>query len=316
MKFKKLIKSTLLATTIFASINSSAVEMDEASWYLNVDLNTIKQSPLKSIMDNKSDDLNKAIGIFMGNEFYDQIDQITLYGETKGLEDFSVLIQGDFTENAKHQFFSHPKINLDENYIKFNSAKIHQWNINENTKIIGLEEEIKFDSHHENDKELNLYLTELSPRLIMISRDLADTKRWIDNDYNINDISQNGVFSVIVNLQEALAHGGMKIEDGEMDFHSKVLSKVSQLSFSIIEDGSQYLLEASLAAEDEATALQVEQVLNGLLALNALSNNTDNPLHSELLKQLKVERSDLNILISTNVSSDLVINYIAQKHTH
>jgi hypothetical protein len=314
MKFKNLIKSTLLATTIFASLNSSAVEMDEASWYLNVDLTSIKQSPLKSIMDHKDKDLNKAINIFMGNEFHDQIDQITLYGETKGFEDFSVLIQGDFTENAKHQFFSHPQIKLDENYIKFNNTKIHQWSINENTKIIGMEEEINFENH--KDKEFDLYLTELSPRLIMLSRDLADAKRWIDNDYSINDISENGVFSVIVNLQEALAHGGMKIEDGEMDFHSKILSKVSQLSFSIIEGESEYIFEAALAAEDEATALQVEQVLNGLLALNALSNSNDNPLHGELMKQLKIEKSDLNLLISTSASSDLVINYIMQKHSH
>ncbi len=312
MNIKNLIKSTVLSATVFLSFNALAVDMNAASWYLNVDVNSIKQGPLKSILDHKDEDFNKVVNIFMGKEFHDQINQVTLYGDTEGFEDFSILIQGDFSENAKHQFFNHSNIKLDESVEVYNNSRIRKWSINSNTKIIGMEEEAKFDE----DSNLELYLTEITPNLIMVSRDLSDTKNWLSNKYDINDINQNGLFSVIVNLQEALAHGGMKIEDGNMDFHSQVLKKVSQLSFSVIEDGANYILEAALTSEDDATAVQVEQVINGLIALNGLSNVSDNPLHEQLMGNLNIDRDGLNIIISSSVSSDLIVEKIAENHSH
>lgn len=312
MKIKTTVKSLILSASLFAAFNSNAVNMNDASWYLNVDVESLKQGPLKSVINTDDKEFNEIINVFLGEDFHQQINQVTLYGDNHGFSDFSVIIQGDFTEKSRQDLFNHKNVNLDEEVIYYNNHPIHQLDINKNIQVLGYEEKLTLD----DETEIKLYVTELQPNLIMVSRDLSDTQNWLSNKFNISDISQSGLFSVIVNLQQALAHGGMKFDKGNMKMHSEILKKVSQVSFSVIEDKDAYILEAALTTDDEATATQVQQVLNGLIALNALSNVTENALHTQLMSNLDIQRNGFNIIISTSVETDLIVNLIAEKHRH
>lgn len=312
MKIKTTIKSLFLSASLLAAFNSNAVNMNDASWYLNVDIDTLKQGPLNSVMKIEDEEVNEMINLFFGAEFHQQVNQITLYGDNEGFGDFSVLLQGDFTEKSRQDLFNHKNIKLDEEVIYFKDHPIHQFDINKNIQVLGYEEKVTID----DETDIKLYVTELQPNLIMLSRDLSDTQSWISNKFNVNDISQSGLFSVIVNLQQALAHGGMKLDKGNMKMNSEILKKVSQVSFSIIEDKDSYILEAALTTDDDATATQVLQVLNGLIALNALSNVSDNELHNQLMSNLDIQRNGFNIIITTSAETNLIVKSIAEKNIH
>ena len=305
---------TLMMLCLIWSINSQAVEVSSADWTLSVNLNAIKASPLAAIIDEKhgkDDDALELMAHVFGPDFADQINEIHLYGAVGGQDDFSVLVQGDFTSESRAAFFAHDNLRIDSRDISFGNHTIQEWEINENTAIINFD-----GAEHiaDADKELTLYVAEVGSDLIMLSRDLNDVQSWLSGHNSYNDFSQNGIFSMIVNVQEALARGGMKMGGHHGAFQSDLMKKLSQVSFSMIEDGDNMLIEAALSAKDQETTAQIQQVLNGLIALNALSNkNIDNDFGASLLSNLKIENNGDHIIVSSFAPFAL-IEEIREKH--
>ena len=303
----------LTSVALMASFNSQAVEPDAADWFLSVDVASIKNSPLADIIDDEHGEKDGALEMLshvFGDEIPDQINEINLYGSIQGKEDFSILVQGDFTASSKDAFFAHENLKIDSRELSFGNHTIKEWTFNGNTSIVGFEDEDIADV----DTDAIVYVAEVRPDVIMLSRDLKDVKSWLSGQNDFSELSQNGIFSVIVNIQEALASGGVKVGGHHNAFQSDLMKKISQISFSMLEDGENMLLEAALSTTNEDTAAQVQQVLNGLVALNALSNkNLDHDLGAQVLSNLKIESNGSNIIVSSYAPFELIKQHKADE---
>ncbi|WP_395376144.1 hypothetical protein [Marinicella sp. W31] len=308
-KKKRHLFTMLVSVSLMISFGSQAVEPDAADWFLSVNVSSIKNSPLADFIEDEHGEKDGALEMIshvFGDEIPDQINEINIYGSIQGKEDFSVLVQGDFTTASKDVFFAHENLQIDTRELSFGNHTIQEWTFNESTSIVGFEDEDITDS----DTNAIVYVTEVRPDVIMLSRDLKDVQNWLSGQNDFSELSQNGIFSVIVNVKEALASGGIKVGGHHNAFQSDLMKKISQISFSMIEDGENMLLEAALSANDKETAAQIQQVMNGLVALNALSNkNLQNDLGAQVLNNLKIESNGSNIIVSSYAPFALI-----QKH--
>jgi len=313
-KKKRPLFTTLMVLCLTFSFNSQAVELNAADWFLSVNVATIKSSPLGAIIEEKSDaDDDEAIALLshvFGPDLPEQINEVNIYGSVNGEDDFSILVQGDFTTSSKAAFFAHENLRVDSRDITFGSHTIQELTINENTAVIGFDGD---EDIADVDTDVVVYAAEVRPDVLMLSRDLQDVKNWLSGQHDFSQLSQNGIFSMVVNVQEALARGGIKVDDHHHAFQSDLMKKLSQISFNLIEDGENMLIEAALSATDNDTAAQIQQVLNGLVALNALSNkNLQNDFGAQLLSNLKIESNGNNIIVSSYAPFALIDELKAQ----
>jgi hypothetical protein len=310
MKIKKSPPVLLLLLLTVFSIQSFAGGIQDATWYVSIDVDKVENNKIyQLLLDNKQQ--------FSDNESFElskipsEISHITLYGDAKGSEDATALIHGDFSrfslnEHILKLIYSHDEIS---NKIKDSviSYKKHEINV---FKV----DETKIDSDHK-DKEI--YLSKVNNGLTVISFKINEVEKWLDNVYSEKSMKNDSLFSVEVDVASALAHMGVNLDDHNFKMQSEIFKKVSQVSASLSESNDDIEVVVALNASDEANAVQIEQVINGLIAMKNLSGgNDDNQLQAEFLQNLTIERSESSILISSYASYDNVKESVLSQSDH
>jgi len=93
---------------------------------------------------------------------------------------------------------------------------------------------------------------------------------------------------------------------------STVFQKINHLSASVMDMGSNLNVEAALGTRDEATAQQVQQVINGLVAMNALSSQADrSEAWMTMMNKLSVVKKGQDLILSTSIPFDIAIEAVA-----
>lgn len=302
---------------IFWASNAFAINMSNAGWYLHLDAKQIQNGPMASIIKNEEKDVEEFIDMVLGHEFRKQIDQLTVYGDQAGYQDFTILLQGDFSKEAKTTLFSKFELGKDYSTQKVSGTVVHQWkfdgidsekmdqkaatengNKNKNGKAPKIE--INFDK---GEKPLQLYAAEISKNLIIVSHDFDEVKQWLKGAYSAKQLKRDGIFSVVVHLDRSLAHGGMNFgpENIDLGFDSKIMKKVDQVSFSVTDVKEVFHLEVGLVGKDEKVAKQIKDLVNGLLALRAMAGDEIDNEAKALIDNLKIEMDGVNILLTSSI---------------
>ncbi len=299
----------LLASSAFA------VNMNDANWYLHVDVSSLKSSNLAEFVKDKKNqhidaddkDLELFLDSTLGKEFKNQIQQITVYGNQAGYGDFTLIAQGSFSKKAKAAFFDRVKLGADSSSSKFNGSTINKWTFE------GYESEEKdADGEHkisihidDDDKPLVLYSAEIDSKMIVVSKDQDEVKAWLKGSYSKKNLKGKGVFSVVVHLDRAIAHGALNFNNtANMDFvfDSKMMKKITQLSFSLREDDEDAFVEVGLVATDEKVAMQLRNIANGLIALQSMAGDIDKDIQS-VIQNLSIDVDGVNLLLKTSIST-------------
>ncbi len=292
-----------------------AVNMNDADWYLHVDVNSLKSGALAEFVKEKKnqhvggddEDLDLFLNSSLGKEFKNQIQQITVYGDQAGYGDFTLIAQGSFTKEAKEAFFDKIKLGSESSRSKFNGSTINKWTFD------GYQSEQKdSDGHHkinidlgDDDKPLVLFSAEIDSKMIIVSKDVDEVKAWLKGSYSKKNLKGEGVFSVVVHLDRAIAHGALNLNDAsDMDFgfDSKMMQKISQFSFSLREDDDNATIEIGLVASDEKVAVQLKNIANGLIALQSMAGDLDEDIQS-VVQNLSIDVDGVNLLFKTSIST-------------
>ncbi len=297
MKHNKPFTSFLFAVLILLSFQSAA-GLNDATWYVSVDVDQIENNEIYKFFEAKvksseTDDFVKIP---------DEISYISLYGNAKGAEDATAVIHGDFSQ------FSISEHLLELLYTHESDAAdmIEESTVNyKNNEIKSL----KVDEGHSGDAK-EVFFSKVNSGLTVISFQLDEVKNWLDNNYDNHEINQGSLFSVVVDVQSALAHMGMNIDSNNHMMQSEIFQKVAQVSASASEVNSDMVLDVALSTNDEATAVQIEQIINGLVAMNNLSGANDkNELHATFMQNLNINRNGNDILMSTYASIEDIKRY-------
>ncbi len=283
-----------ISLLISLSFNSQAVAYDQANWYVTVDVSQVRNKIVPLLSQNKNAHIQTSINKHLPQE----VQQISVYGHSEAENDLSLVVSGDFITFEVNEYIN-SLMYLVEAEKDFNVALF-------NTNIYNGRSIEQYKATGKNDSK-SFYSAKVNDNLIVLSMDENEMKNWIDNKYNSNELKNSGLVSVLVNIESAMAHMGADLSSNKNSFNSAVFQKITQFSASVIEAGENLVIESALSTADEATAKQLEQVLNGLIAMNALSNlDNDNPVLSALVSGLTISNQGNELLLSTEFAINLI----------
>lgn len=302
-------KATLLCTLLIVFSFQSLANINDANWYVSIDIDQIESNEIFKALDMKSD--KSSDDFFLNLEkIPDEISYISFYGDAKRAQDATAIIQGDFSDFSINEYvlnflYTQDDISqlIKESTLKYKGNEIQVLKI------------MDYDGQPD-DSPKKAYFAKVNNGLSVISFQLDEIYDWLNHDYDNHDFTKGSLFSVVVDVQSALAHMGINIDENDHMMQSQIFQKVTQASASLSEVNNDMLIEIALTATDETTATQVELVINGLIAMSGLSGVTaENEIQSKLLANLKVERDGNNILINTYASREELMK-IASKQNY
>ncbi len=284
-----MISLLLLITAVF---NVQASKYDQANWYVTVDVEQFKAKVLPLLPKSSKNDANFSIK----DNLPDEIQQFTFYGNSEVENDMSIAISGDFAAFSLNEYITELMYTIDEE------------------SPVSLSETSGYNGHNiehytisDHDKNKSFFSTKVSSDLVVLSFEKAEVQNWIDDKYDSNELHHSGLVSVLVNIESAMAHMGADLKSNKKAFNSAVFQKITQFSASVIDAGDNLAIESALSTADEATAKQLEQVLNGLIAMNALSDlGNENPLLSAVVSSLSISNQGSELLLSTEFALSLI----------
>ena len=285
-------KKLCIVLVFLVASSVQATNFDQANWYLSADIAKIKDRFMPHIIKNKA--ANKSLK--MTALIPEAMTQITLYGQTNQDDDVTAVIRGQFNQFSVSDYIA--KLNL-------LSDKGDELTVDSSLDYKGTTIE---HIQSKEDDQVSIYASTLNPQLMVVGFDLAEVKNWINGRYAESDVIPGGMITLLVNVDAAVAHMGADLSKDNGGFKSTVFQKINHLSASMIDDVSSLTVEAALGTRDEATAQQVQQVINGLVAMNALSSQTDrSEAWMTMMQQLSVVKKGKDLILSTSIPFDIAI---------
>ncbi len=276
-----------LTLTLAWSINAQATAYDEANWYFSVDIEQVRSKIMPLIPKHKDAHTDFSINEHLPTEVH----YVTAYGHSEAEDDLSLVLKGDFSSFTLNDFINDLMYLVEEDK-DVNIALFNTYTVN--GQVV---EEFRVEGGKENK---SFFSSKLDNQTIVVSLDEAEVKNWANDDYSGHDLNSSGMVSLLVNIESAMAHMGADLSSNSKPFNSEVFKKITQFSASLYESEQNINIDAALSTADDATAKQLEQVINGLIAMNALSNmNEDKPVLAALLSGLVISNQGNDLLISS-----------------
>ncbi len=285
-------KKLCIVLTFLVASSVQATNFDQANWYLSADIAKIKDRFMPHLVKNKAADKSLKFSAL----FPDTLTQITLYGQTNQDDDVTAVIRGQFNQFSVSDYIA--KLN-------FLADAGDELNVDSSLDYKGTT--IEHIQSNEDD-EVSIYASILNGQMMVVGFDLAEVKNWINGRYAESDVIPTGMLTLLVNADAAMAHMGADLSKNNGGFKSTVFQKINHLSASMTDQGSSLAVEAALGTRDEATAQQVQQVINGLVAMNDLSTQSDqSEAWMTMMQTLKVVKKGQNLILSTSIPFDVAI---------
>lgn len=272
-----------------------AANFDEANWYLSADIVKIKERFMPHIIKNKA--ANKSLK--MTALMPEAMTQITLYGQTNQDDDVTAVIRGQFNQFSVSDYIAKLNLLADEG---------DELTVDSSLDYKGISIE---HIQSNEDEDVSIYASTLNQNMMVVGFDLAEVKNWINGRYSESDIIPTGMITLLVNVDAAMAHMGADLSRDNAGFKSTVFQKINHLSASVIDQDDSLMVEAALGTRDEATAQQVQQVVNGLIAMNALSDQSDkSDAWVGMMQKLRVVKKGQDLILSTSLPIDAAVEAV------
>ncbi len=309
MNMKTINKLIIVLVTVLISIQSNAVGMKDATWYLSIDVNQVTNNEFFKHMHGQSEQSDDKH--FDLETIPKEIEFITLYGDSRGSDDATAVIRGDFTQFSAHDFALDFIYSKKENAAKLITESALSYAGND-IQVLTVKDESELN---DDTKAKEVYFSVINDGMSVVSLDLDEVKNWIDNADSPIDFNDGKIFSVLVNVKSALAHMGMNLEGNSHMLHSKIFKKVTEVSASVTEVNADIVIEVALTSDDIATATQIQQVISGLIAMNNLSGaNADNPLHAMFMQNLTIKKNGNIVRVNTFGAIDKLKSMDVNQH--
>jgi len=286
-------KLMYIMSLLLLSLSVQAANFNEANWYLTIDVAQIRDRIVPLLPDIKKAQKHLKIDALVP----EGVGQVTLYGQSNQDNDLTAVFHGQFDQFSIPDYVSQLMIAANEfDTLAVNSMKAYKGRV------------IEHISSTDDDDDVSIYASAVNSHTMVVSFDQAEVKNWIDQRYSDQALVPGGLVTLLVNVESAMAHMGADLSDDQGNFKSTVFQKINRISGSVIDDGANLLIEAAFGTRDEATAKQVEQVINGLVAINALSNQaTESPALATVIQKLRVINQGKDLIFSTSIPFDLAI---------
>jgi len=309
--YMKFLKPILTSAAVLSLAFSGTVQagFEQANWYLQVDMPAYNGSELSKKLVNEAGEEPGIILAIMGKDIAEQAKTVVLYGTELEEDGLSVLVEGKFAanKNAIVKFWQESglteskKVNGTAIYSGIYEPKeLEKHNtattVDEDGNVV--EGSNKVNINFDKDNDTKVYASIYSDSLIVMSKSAQEVESWLNNQYKWQPDAQQGVFKVVVDIEKALMHGGINLDEAQeaIQFESISAKQLVQVSAKYQEFDNQAELQVGLQTKDFETANQIKSVVNGLIALQMLASEDQDM--KNLLANLRIEHNGENILLT------------------
>ena len=310
---------TILGLVILAAsqiVSATSTTNDSSDWYLQLDLNGIKSSAFSNGIEQERKKSIEFLHTLFSEQVIDEIRHITAYGNIqKSGKKRTMIIDGNFAPYKQQIGQKWQQLGLEDKK-ESGEQTIYQGQAREVFKK--LFQEAKKSGFVDKDADKKIERLDERPGLdktvyavftpnskIAIGDDLAEIEALLLGKKQVPGNSQAGLFEVVVDVQKAMMHAGVNLdEEAQMfSFESISAKQLSQVSVSYNEDNMYSELQLGLSAETTETANKIKSVVQGLIALKSLT--VKSTIVKDLLSSVRFEQSagELRVIMAGSVDS-------------
>ncbi|TQV84358.1 hypothetical protein [Aliikangiella coralliicola] len=298
-------------------ISTSFAEIGQPSdWYLHLDVNGLQKSVLSQQVDVDSKKGIKFLKLLFGEQVFNKVEFITAFGNANQKKrDKALLVQGDFTVNKKQirerlqQLGLTKSSEINQQAIHHGTLKKVLTNLHADAKKAGLiesDKDIKIKELTEKSEfKESVYAAFTHDDNIIFSNNISEIESLLQDKKASPAETQPGIFKVVVDIQKAMLHAGINLDEEAQAFNFESISakQLSQVSVSYNENDMDSELQLGLSAETTETATKIKSIVQGLVALKSLT--VKNPAITNLLANIRFEQDagELKVIMSGSVEA-------------
>lgn len=270
-----------------------------AQWYVHVNARLLRDSSLTAPFYAESlgeafSDIREEMGVDLGRD----VTAITIFGSASPGRDTAVVLHGRLGDDNRAR--------LDElastagHYVEhdYGGARyIEVSGIGDRPGSVGPDQALMI--HYAMDRTL-------------ISTSEATMHRLLDPAGAAVVIEpENPDALLVLQADRSLVQAGLDARHMNLEGHwnSSLLNNIEQAMAVVSERNGGLGIQLQVLTADEATATYVQNILQGLISLKALSGN-DDPAMSELLNQLDLKASARQVLLEVDISPELAAKIV------
>ncbi len=294
-KILVLVLTLLLATAWAVNVQAAALNTkmipQNTGWIIHLDVEKFSATQLSALL------LSKRLGKFHKTrksilekfklKMLKDIKSVTIFGPGQGKENASVCVSGDFNKQ-----FLLSLLDLDETHkqLKYGKYTLHHWD-GDHYGSFATDNLIVFGDREENVKQVLDTLTGKAKN-IGASKMMAYLK----------EIPRNAFLKAVARNISSIAgdHGG-----------PAMLKKTGMAFFMAMEKGSDFSLKLKLNTDTPETAKNIEQILNGFIALGELKLKNTEVEKIKILESIKMTLKKNTLLIELTYPSKEFVELIS-----
>lgn len=291
---------SLLAVPAAAKSLDKGIVPAEAKWVIHFDMDMFGKTALKSLLWDKKD----VLGVKdVESDLKDEVN-IDLFKDVHSITAFA-------NKNSERNMVAAISGNLDKDYLlrklkrhtKYKEAKygkysIYKWEHDSNGVFVG--NGMLLYSRDEDSIKSALDVIDKKKKS-MASGSLVKYLKMIPSNAFLLAVADD-----VSELNKATAQAGV------------ILDKSGVASFMALENNKNLTMKVMFKTADDKTALQVENVIRGLLAFAQMQKNKDGKQHEwvKLVEALKVMRSGNALELSFSYPSEAIIKFLEGQYKH
>ncbi len=288
-----------------ASITSSDLP-ENSNWYVHVNLELIQNSELgREFMRETLDDIQDELGVDISGE----IEGVTVFGgklpmHGTGISDGAVVLHGLISEETRSAVLS----KLEEQGAGVSTSfenGLTLYTVEHDSKSMSYEDEGgEQQDISRGDREALYVSLGATQTLITQSTDMMQT--FVDaNGYLGGFESVDPGALLVLQADRALMQGGANTTAeiaGKWD--SSVLKNLDAVAVVVAEENDGLLVSAQLMADSAEVAMSVRNIVEGLVALKALSE-TESPL-GDILRNVRFVNDGAVLHMNVQIAADQI----------
>ncbi|MBL7214369.1 MAG: hypothetical protein ISS71_01690 [Phycisphaerae bacterium] len=271
----------------------------DAKWLLHVDLDALRSSEIGKLIQNDIQTQHQekidAMAQLLGSDLTEDLHAVTLYGASAGEENASALFYGNYNKEKLLTLLV-----LNEAYSKseYNGKTLHHW----------------MDEKRQKDQ----YGVFAADDLIVIAQTEESVIATLDVlSGKVPSLAQQKdatLYSLCQGRDDAIALAAAEelSELAENNQHAATLKNSRLLAALVAEKAGDMKVDIHLEAQNEDAAMQIEQVVRGILAF-AMLQNQQYPQFGKLLQSIDLSR-DKNALDCTFIYPSAELYEIIKAH--
>jgi hypothetical protein len=291
----------LAGTIANAGVLSDIDIPSESNWYLHVNLELMRASSLgqQFMMETYTeamDDIEKELGV----NLRDKIDGVTVFGgELPGkgdvIVDGAVVLHGILDESTRSGLLS---------ALEEQGAKINEVYENGQSYYSIQQEDASTDTGFEENLEDLLFAFGSTQMLVTKSPYLIQS--FLSGGGLLSGLSQvRSDALVVLQADRALLQGGANTSaDIGEDWDSSVLKNVDSVALLVAEEQGGLMINAQLLATSAEVAMNVRNIVEGMVALKALSDTET--VVGDVLRGVRFENEGPVLKMSVAVAADQI----------